>query len=216
VELAKLIAPFAPFVAEEMYGNLTQKAESRKQKWGGEMSVHLEGYPQADEGMVDEELMEEMRMVREIISEGLEIRAREAVKVRQPLKSLRVTGYGLQEEMKEIIKDELNVKEIVVKERGERKISLDTEITPELKREGQAREIVRMVQEMRKKAGYNVDDRIVLGYEGMGDVFEMFGESIVARETLADEVRAEKLPKYDAEKSLRLDGEDVRVWIRKK
>jgi isoleucyl-tRNA synthetase len=218
VEFSKLFAPFAPFFSEEMFRNLTRESGSEgKQEKRILESVHLQDYPQADERVIDEELMEKMRAVREVVSEGLEIRSREGIKVRQPLASLelKMKNEKLKREFEEIIKDELNVKEILAKKGEERAITLNTEITPELKREGQAREIVRIVQEMRKNAGYSVDDRIVLGYEGMEDVFEAFGESIIARETLAESVQKGGVSDGDAKKEIIMDNERLIICITK-
>ncbi len=207
VELSKLLAPFAPFIAEEIYRNLTNNKQQVTRGSKYRESVHLCDYPHFSADLIDEKLSREMSNVRDIISKGLELRSSEGVKVRQPLAKLQVIGEKLQEEMEEIIKEELNVKDISYGE----KVELDTNITPELKLEGQARELVRTIQEMRKRAGYNVEDRIVLGYQGMNEVFEEFGESIIAKETLATEIKRGKLEMSDVKKELEIDGESVKI-----
>jgi len=90
--------------------------------------------------------------------------------------------------------------------------SLNTEITDELRMEGQAREVVRFIQEMRKEAGYEVDNRIQVCYDGQSDVFEKFG-SLITKEVLADKLSAEKLEKTDLQKEFNLDGEKIRIGI---
>lgn len=202
VELSKLMAPFTPFLAEEMYRNLT-----------GEESVHLAEYPKIDDGLIDEKLNEEMRIVRDLVTEGLKLRADAKVKVRQPLSVSRIK-HPISGELMEIIAEELNVKEVSIEGLQDASISLDTEITPELKLEGQAREIIRAVQEGRKKAGFNVEDRITLGYEGMEDVFEVFG-GMIASEVLATEMRSGEPADSEYEETVDLDGERLSFWLKR-
>jgi isoleucyl-tRNA synthetase len=215
VTLSKLMAPFTPFLAEEMYRNLTS-----------EESVHLAEWPVADESLIDAELNELMKRVREIVNIGLQVRAQAKTKVRQPLVELQVISYKLPLELQEIIKEELNVKEFKVVESikeskniigatiGEIKIGLNIEITPELKLEGDAREIIRAIQEGRKKAGFEVADRIVLGYQGLEKAFEMFGE-MIGKEILAIEVKNEKLNDAEYEGTLDLDGETFTFQLKR-
>jgi isoleucyl-tRNA synthetase len=156
VRLAHVMAPFTPFLAEELYQKLT----------GGE-SVHLRDWPEG--GEVNELLVHQMVVLRNLITQGLETRARNSLKVRQPLARADLTfSHDIHEDLKNIVKEELNVKEVtfrVVKDSevgASGSIAIDTRLTPELKREGAAREVIRNVQESRKKAGLNVDDRIEL------------------------------------------------------
>lgn len=152
--LSLVMAPFTPFLAEELYRKLT----------GGE-SVHLLDWPAV--GHVNELVVERMAYIREIINEGLSQRASAGIKIRQPLAAVTVTGATAYlgesaEELLAIVRDELNVKTCDGSTAGERSVVLDTELTPALRREGMAREIVRHVQQARKDAGLEVDDRIVL------------------------------------------------------
>jgi len=155
-----------------------------------------------------------MSFVWKIIRGALNFRAKAGIKVRQPLQSISVKQFNVREELKEIILDEVNVKEIKIDENldipgvGDNYVSLNTEITEDLKLEGQAREIVRFIQEMRKVAGYDVENRISVSYQGMEKVFGKFGK-LIAKEVLANEIKSEKLKKFDAEKEFNIDGEKI-------
>ncbi len=202
VTLSKLMAPFTPFLAEEIYKNLT-----------GESSVHLADYPVADVSLIDEKLNEEMRQVRELVTFGLKLRADAKVKVRQPLGVSRIK-YSVSGEMQETIKEELNVKNIVIDESQEQEMILDVEITPELRLEGEMREVVRAIQEGRKKAKFNVEDRIILGYVGKEDVFAKF-ETDIAREVLATKIEKENLADAEYQETITLDGTELSFSLKR-
>jgi isoleucyl-tRNA synthetase len=156
VRLSMIMAPLTPFLAEELYQKLT----------GGE-SVHLLDWPTA--GHADELALEKMAYIREVINQGLSQRATAGIKVRQPLSDLYVKGAptffeSIENDYLEIIKEELNVKNIFANTHNvPQEITLDMTITPELKREGMVREVIRNIQNARKQAGLDVDDHIVLG-----------------------------------------------------
>lgn len=162
VQLSLILAPFTPFLAEELYRQLT----------GGE-SVHLCYWPNA--GTVNELVLREMEHTRQAITAGLAQRAEAGIKVRQPLGQATLSNAfepgqpkETYEAYLEIIREELNVKQVKLehssKERAETQvtITLDTALTPELRQEGFMREIIRNVQQTRKQAGLQVDDRIDL------------------------------------------------------
>ena len=102
--------------------------------------------------------MDDMETVREYVNEGLSLRAKSGLKVRQPLASVSVPTTGEHVDFEPILKDELNVKAV---KSGE-VVSIDETLTPELKREGLMREVIRHIQAARKAAGLSVDDRIIL------------------------------------------------------
>lgn len=147
--LSKLMAPFTPFFAEFLY-----------QEVGGSLeSVHLEHWPKV--GKVDGTLIQAMETVRELSSKGLEARMAAKINVRQPLAKLRVQAAkmtGLDSNSLQIIKDEINVKEIESVASMEKEVELDTNITPELKEEGELRELMREIQDLRKEMGLSVGD----------------------------------------------------------
>ena len=171
--LARLLAPFMPFVAEAMYRNLT-----------GERSVHLVEYPTGADGARDERLDALMAAARRAVEAGLAARDAARIKVRQPLASATLPGEGLPEEIAAIVRDELNVKELRF---GAEEVYLDTEVTPELRLEGLARDIVRQVQQLRKDLGLNIEDRIHLRWRADGDLAQAIKAhaDYIKREVLA-------------------------------
>jgi len=202
VKLSQLLAPFTPFLAEELYGKLT----------GGE-SVHLLDWPEA--GTIDKTAIEKMATLRTIINQGLSQRSRESIKVRQPLAKVTVKNADvafLSGKDKRaafylgILHEELNIKSHKLETgEGDITVELDLDITPELRREGLAREVVRLVQSARKKAELNVDDRIVLSLstddQEISESIQEHSKSI-ADETLAVHVVDGDTYKYSAEESI--------------
>ena len=122
----------------------------------------MEAWPEAKD--VDQELLKEMQYVRVLVSLALEIRAKASIKVRQPLQKMEIREAGLKNKkvFLDLIKDEVNIKEIVINSEIKNDVELDIVISPELKLEGQAREFIRAVQDARKKADFNPTDRVAL------------------------------------------------------
>ncbi len=166
VAYTKLAAPVIPFIVEEMYRNLT-----------GDLSVHLTDYPVGDKSLLDDQLIKDMDLVRMIVEQGHAARKKAEMKLRQPLNGvvilMRGTANTLSEELNLIIKDELNVKNILVNdevlsanvvyssdEKDHIQVGVDTKLTPELQAEGEARELIRNIQKMRKEQGLTLSDRI--------------------------------------------------------
>ena len=175
--LAKIYAPFMPFIAEEVWQKVTENNFADANK-----SVHLEDWPKLGD-TISKFVLEEMEEVRKIVSLGLEARAKFGIKVRQPLKELKVQSQKLKgkTELLELVKDELNVKEVVFDENIKDKVELDLEITPELQEEGHFRELLRNLQGLRKEAGLNPSDVIELfiGTNKEGQAFiEKFSNEI--------------------------------------
>jgi isoleucyl-tRNA synthetase len=177
VRLAYVLAPFTPFLAEELYHNLTGDGES----------IHLKDWLPA--GRINQLVVDDMEEVRTFVNEGLSLRAKSGLKVRQPLSSVAVPRLGEYVDYTAILQDELNVKSV---EAGSEAVALDERLTPELKREGLMREVVRHVQSARKAAGLNVDDRIVLHLDADGATLERAiteHKEVIAAETLVKEWR---------------------------
>lgn len=145
--IAQLAAPAMPFIAEAIYKGIGEQGES----------VHLSAWPA--KRSVDQKLLQDMATIRTLASRGLELRERAGIKVRQPLSMLKAKSLPKDESLRAILADELNVKRIEEDATLTDDALLDTVITPELKEEGIMRDLVRRVQEWRKKEGLQISDR---------------------------------------------------------
>ncbi len=149
LDFTKLVAPFMPFLAEDIYLRLKGNLES----------VHLESWPTPVK--FDKKVLEDMALARKVSSLGLEARMKAKINVRQPLSTLNVKNT-FPISLVEIIKDEVNVKDVVVNVNIVDEVLLDTNITPELKEEGTVREFIRSIQDLRKEKGLTIQDRVTL------------------------------------------------------
>ena len=216
VRLSYMLAPFTPFLAEELYHNLT----------GDNESIHLKDWLPA--GKIDNSMLRDMNALRTAVNDGLSKRASEGIKVRQPLASAKLINTISQDTPAEvaqflidIAKDELNVKsvEIVTDSESESvqpSVVYDLTITPELKREGLMREIVRHVQSARKQAGLQIDDRIVLSISSddseISQAVDAFAD-VIKSETLAVKLNSavDESEKYD----VKIEGKLVEISLKK-
>ncbi len=153
--LAKVMAPFAPLSAEDIWLKLRSENDTE--------SVHLAEWPKGEK--INTQILDGMKKVREIVTLGLEARQKAGIKVRQPLNQLEIKNYELGIEYTDLIKDEINVKEIKENKNIETEVVLDVKITPELKQEGDYRELVRALQDMRKKMGLTPSDVVSIFLE---------------------------------------------------
>ncbi len=163
--LAKIMAPFAPFTTEDVWQRLRSDMDEESvhlAKWPEIKNIHLTPWPLSllRRGVEERFVLKYMQTTRKLVSIGLEARQKAGIKVRQPLASLKikVKDKKLSSEYQELIKDELNVKEVIFDNSIESEILLDTKITEELKEEGYYRELVRGLQDMRKKLGLTPSD----------------------------------------------------------
>jgi isoleucyl-tRNA synthetase len=204
--LNKLTAPFIPFLSEEVSRGL-----------GGKKSVHLEGWPKVSKRLIDNRLEKKMLQVREVVNLGLKERAELGIRVRQPLASLEIPKSKLQisKELVDLIKEEINVKRIVFG----KTLKLDARITLELKEEGIVREFVRNVQEMRKKAGFRPEDKILVSYFGTPDLNKVLNgnkKNILKEAKVKDLILGEK-PKqvFDVEREIKIGQQSLWLGVRK-
>ena len=216
VRLSYMLAPFTPFLAEELYHNLT----------GDNESIHLKDWLPA--GEIDNSMLRDMNALRTAVNDGLSKRASEGIKVRQPLASVKLVNTISQDTPAEvaqflidIAKDELNVKSVEIvteseSESAQPSVVYDLTITPELKREGLMREIVRHVQSARKQAGLQIDDRIVLSISSddseISQAVDAFAD-VIKSETLAVKLNSavDESEKYD----VKIEGKLVEISLKK-
>jgi isoleucyl-tRNA synthetase len=181
---SKMIAPFTPFLAEMIYGRV-----------GGELeSVHLADWPEVEETLIRQNVLDEMGRVRSVVSRALERRVDAGINIRQVLGSMTVTVESVYmiECYQQLSLDSVNVKQMQIA-KGDYAVELDLNLSPELVREGTIREIIRRVNSMRKKQGKTLDDRIdlyVIGGEQVLQAVEEHRETLV-QNTLATGVRTE-------------------------
>jgi len=206
VALSKLLAPFTPFLAEELYQNLVGSVQNEPE------SVHLADFPAADATKIDKQLAADTRLAMRISSLGRAARSQAGIKVRQPLAKLlcKVTSERRKRAIKRLayqVLEEVNVKELeIVGEDWELvlprmkswplvveddlMVMLDTDIPPELAAEGMAREIVRRLQTMRRSAGFDIADHITTYYQGEAYLSQVMADfaKYIKQETLSEQL----------------------------
>lgn len=205
IELSKVIAPIMPYLSEVIYLNLR-----------GEGSVHLSDWPEGKKLTKKQaELLRQMKAVRKIAEEAHALRAKAGIKLRQKLSALRITNQEsrITEELLQILKDEVNVLEVVFGD----KLELDTAITPELKLEGLARELERQIQELRKESGLKIGQVVDLAYETESDIIKRAMERVDRKKIYVAEVF--RLPSgglkasVTGEKVVEVEGERVKFRL---
>ena len=225
-----------PFISDHLWGQLTEGM-------GLAESVHLSDWPSVREpDNASQKVLGEMKKVRKFIAEGLAKRADAGIKVRQPLNS--VTIPEIEEVYKPIIADELNVKDVLfikspttglkpprtLEDVGSKvplevsvadkiniseNVTVDTNLTDELKAEGIARELIRHIQSARKKANFNVEDRIKLRLESASpdttEAIERFRDTIYSETLATAELGQGEQPEYT--KTVKVDGQEVIIAL---
>jgi len=209
--LSKLIAPFVPFISEEVYRKVGNKSNS----------VHLSDWPEVDKKLIDKELEEKMEEIRRIVVMALAERAKAGIKVRQPLSNLKIRGNKLKndKELLALIKDEINVKEIAFDSNIKGEVDLDIKITPELKEEGTIREVIRCIQEMRKKSKLRPQDKILVRYSSgpdLKEVLERNKNNILREGKIKDFKFGEKTEKgFNISEEVKVDSSQLWLAIKK-
>jgi len=233
LDLAKVIAPFMPFVAEYLWQN------SSLNNYEGENSVHLETWPELEKLNEEEKVnLEKMNLVREIVSFGLAERDKAGIKIRQMLGESKVMikkedeNENLDENYLLLITDELNITklEIILADEGvlgeneKIKVELDLEITAELKQEGIKRELVRSINMMRKDLGLGREQKAEVYFslddEDISKTLELFKEEI-KKETISSKIELKSdLAEFEATdsgatlKDLKVNGIAVKLAIK--
>lgn len=165
-ESARAFAPIVPFFTELIYHNIVDERSS----------IHLTEFPQHRAEFWDKDLEESMLLLRKIVESAHALRKLKQVKARQPLASLKVSGFGkmvYRKELEGLLKAEINVKKIEwLKEDGDLEVNYDFHLTTELKAEGEARELIRQIQDMRKDAKLDVNKIVQLELPGWPEAFK--------------------------------------------
>jgi len=174
----RLMSPFTPFLSEILYQNLHQKS-----------SVHLENWPESQKDYINEKLESDMELVRNLCQQAHFERQKACIKIRQPLSSLSiccpvVISEAYLNNLSEIMAEEVNVKKVTISQESKTKVTLDTNITPELSSEGEYRDFVRNIQVLRKNQGFEVKDRIKI----IAPSWPKEYESQILAKTLADSI----------------------------
>jgi isoleucyl-tRNA synthetase len=200
--VSQLMAPFVPFTSDAMYRNLSS-----------DQSVHLSDFPELTPYQ-DLQVEADMARARQAVESGLSARDAARLKVRQPLASIALPGDPLPDDIAQIVREELNVKALVF---GAPEVKLDTEITEELRLEGLAREVVRAIQDLRKKRGLNVEDRIDTRYETDGMLLRAIQRhaDYIKNETLSITLEPGRDEGFDGEQMM-LEGEQIWIGLKRK
>jgi isoleucyl-tRNA synthetase len=295
VKLTRLLSPFIPFMTEAMYQNLVRAVQP-----ASHLSVHHTAWPQADLATVDESLLDQMALARQVASLGLSARNAAGLKVRQPLAKVMVYAGGkraLREELVDIVTDELNVKvfefvqearqlvtyrimpdnkllgpkfgarfpavraalavadpymvagsvsaglpvsvlvdgetvdlapgEIIVNTQPAEglavaadkliTVAVDATVTPELRLEGLAREVVRRIQAMRKDAGFDIADRITTYYAATGELAQVFTSwaDYIKAETLTTHLVTGEPPEEAYAEKHKVEGQELMLGVKR-
>jgi len=207
-----IIAPVMPFFAEKIYQDVKIKKMPE--------SVHLCDWPKTSKNKINKDLEEKMNEVRIIVNLALAERIEKKIKVKQPLVSLKIKNQKSiiksEEELLNLIKDEVNIKEIIFNSSIEKEVELDTNITEELKEEGMVREIIRFVQEARKEAGLKPFDEIFAYFSGEAALVGIIEKN---KEKFSKEIRAKEISIGDShenenKKEIIIDNKNLSLIIK--
>jgi len=231
VTVAKLLAPFTPFIAEELYRNLVCATDKNAPE-----SVHLVDYPVADESKIDRDLSLDTHLAMRVSSLGRAARAQAGIKVRQPLEKvcIRVPSKREREGLERLsaqVMEELNVKALEFVEKaedlnrpglaacteGEVTIAVPKEIPPELIAEGMAREIVHRLQTMRRSAGFEIADYINTYYQGDEYVRQVMDDyaDYLKQETLSRQFAEGPAPEGAYSETHKLSGHTIVLGVKR-
>jgi isoleucyl-tRNA synthetase len=214
LEISKLIAPFAPFFAEALY-----QAVARTGGFQVKPSVHLEDWPKKRRGWQDSKLIEKMEATRRLAAAVLAERSAAGIKVRQPLGLLKIKAEILKKEKEfwQILAEEVNVKEVIWDETITGEVWLDTRLTPVLVEEGRVRELIRLIQNLRKETALEPRHRIDLYLQipetmrpALGRWLDFLGQEVGARE-----IYFKATKKFDAELAVKIEGREIWLAIKK-
>ncbi len=207
---SKMIAPFMPFLAEEVYQGVHGNFQHSEY-----LSVHLEDWPEL--GEINEEVLSKMGEVRALVSRALDIREEAGRPIKQVLAKMiaSIPDGELGQQYIDVIKAEVNVRELEIKQ-GDISVELDTKLTPELIRAGMAREVIRRVNQLRKEAGLTIKDTVILYLWSEDEAAKLMYEEHkddIAKGALAETVVWEKNENAEHKKDFRIAENDIFIGI---
>ena len=209
MELNKLIAPMTPFSAEDVYQSIRDKSMPQ--------SIHLYDYPQSDKKMINLKLEEKMTELRKLVTLALAQRAEKGIRIRQPLSKLIINHREIvkNKELVQLVQEEVNVKKVVFG----KEIKLDTKLTAELKAAGVIRDLVRLVQGMRKDGGLKPKDKIYLRYSAGPALNKLIQKQVseIKKEVSAVQIEAgtKRKETFLVEKEVELDNQTIWLGIKR-
>jgi isoleucyl-tRNA synthetase len=209
MELSKVMAPFTPFIADYLYKQI-----------GGELeSVHLEKWPETFDNLINQKVLDQMEQARKIVEMGLAERAEKGIKIRQPLGNFQFSIFNFQndaDQYLQIIADELNVKKVEYKKDLGKEIELDMEITEELQIEGMLRELIRTINDMRKKQGLTPGDVVEVLWQSDGEIInKVFGNKNLVAELQKSTVTQNLSQATIDEKEIKINNESIKLKVKK-
>ena len=231
VTLSKLLAPFTPFIADEIYRNLVCSVYPEAVE-----SVHLTDFPVADQTKIDRQLIISMHLVMTVCSLGRAARAKAGIKVRQPLSRvlIKVRSSAEKEVLRKLsyqVLEELNVREMEFTDEGiaadkpgyalateeDYQVAVATELSPELEAEGIAREVVRRLQTMRRSSGLDIADHINTYYQGDTSIQQVMTQfaDYIKQETLSIHLNLEPPPDESYTEKYRISTHEIILGIKK-
>jgi len=231
VTLSQLLAPLAPFIAEEIYQNLVRSIDPM-----AEESVHLTDFPVADESRINDELSNDMKLAMRISSLGRAARAKAKIKVRQPLAKALVKVSQEREKsalqrLAPHVLEEINVRELgfvsyespgdmpgyAIANEEKYSVAVNIELSPELVAEGVSREVVRRLQTMRRAADFDIADHIVTYYETEGPIKRVMTDfaDYIKQETLSIDLINSSPPREAYAEKYHISDADVVLAVAK-
>ena len=210
-QFSLLLAPFCPFLTETLWQELRDQTEP--------LSIHLANYPKVFQDFENDNLLKLMKEAREIAALSLSMRQKANLKVRQPLLKLTLKDAALQNypELLQLIKEEVNVKEIIFNPQLEEKVVLDTTLTEELLQEGLIRDLIRLIQEQRKNQNLVPQDTIRVDLEvvtqKLASTFDQW-KDLIQQETGAGGINI-RLTTQEITEGVDINGEKIGLKIQK-
>ena len=214
----QLLAPFIPFITEEIYRKLIEK---KKESFD---SVHLCSWPRSYKRFLNPQLEKIMSQTRELVRLALNIRTESRIKVRQPLARLKIKRFPKYSEINQqdflnLIRDEVNVKEVVIDRKIKEALWLDTKITSQLWQEGVNRELVRQIQDMRRQLDYKPNKKVILYFQSsdkISKIIDKYRDNFKQAAKLSSLIRVDRKfrrsqKKIRLAKDINLDGN--KIWL---